>query len=407
MRVFQRFKRWAVKAAMTSATYERFRKWFEPKSIFSIGSTSTVATNETIFSAVSRLSNSMASLPLKLYERFKVYSDNAGGLLADQPNPNMTWFDFIRLLETHRNTKGNGYAIKQYDSRYQVSALWVLDPSKVEPVIERDTGELWYQIDGDAGRYYVHNMDVIHVKHIYTMGWQNSYKGISPIDVLKNTIDFDSKVKQFSLDQIDGAIKASFILKMAANVSKEKRVEILESFRSFYKENGGVLLQEQGTEITPIEKKVFVDPKVFEVERITRSRVATVYNMPAYMLGESDGVTYSSMEQMSLEYLQFTILPIVRQYEQEFDRKLRSDPDKKAKRYFKFNLNALLRGDMATRGEFYTKGVRSGYFKPDDVRMWEELPPEGNGADKLYISRDLVPIDQAALNLGGNGVIAQ
>ena len=300
----------------------------------------------------------------------------------------MTSFDFIRTLETFRNTCGNGYALKEYDNSYQPVALWILDPNKVTPVIEADTKELWYEVEGDDGRYYVHNMDMIHVKHIHTIG----YAGISPIDVLRNTVEFDAKVKKFTIDQVDGAVKASFILKMATQLNEEKKKEILESFKQFYKENGGVLIQEQGAVIDPIERE-FIDTRVFEVERITRTRVASVYNMPAHMLGETEGVNYASMEQMALEYVQSTLTPIVTQYEKEFDRKLLTIGERRRGLYFKFNLNALLRGDMKTRGEFYFKGVRSMLFTPNEIRAWEELPPMPGG-EKLYMSGDLYPIDQ-------------
>ena len=54
-----------------------------------------------------------------------------------------------------------------------------------------------------------------------------------------------------------------------------------------------------GTDITPIDRK-FLDVNVFEVERITRTRVAMVYNMPVIMVGETEGVSYASQEQMAL-----------------------------------------------------------------------------------------------------------
>jgi len=377
-----------IKAAASSNLYDRFRSWFEPYNIFSRLSSRTLATNETIFAAVSRLSNSMASLPLKLLEDFKPVSTGISDLLSNSPNPNMTGFDFIRTLEAFRNTSGNGYALKDYDNNFQVAALWILDPAKVKPVIEKNTKELWYEIEGDNGTYYVYNMDMLHVKHIHTTG----YVGISPIDVLKNTIDFDTKVKEFTLDQVDGAVKASFILKMATQLKDEKKKEVLDSFKRFYQENGGVLIQEQGTEIKEIERK-FIDTRVFEVERITRTRVASVYNMPAHMLGETEGVNYASMEQMALEFVQGTLVSIVTQYEKEFNRKLLTPGERLKGRYFKFNINSLLRGDMKTRGEFYFKGVRTGFFKPNEVRGWEDLPPEPGG-DKLYMSGDLYPVDQ-------------
>lgn len=368
-----------------------FVKWFLPKSIFASRTGNTLASNETIFAAVTRLSNSMAVLPLKLYQDFTQVITNTSDMLANTPNPNMTSFEFIRVMETMRNTTGNGYALKMYDNKYQVQSLLVLDPSRVNPVIEKDTNELWYEVDGEKGRYYVHNMDMIHVKHIYTIGSGYGYKGISPIDVLRNTVDFDAEVRKFSLDQMDTAIKASFILEMATHLSQEKRTEILNNFTQFYQENGGVIIQEAGMKVNSINRN-FIDTKVFEVEKITRSRVATVYNVPLHMLGETEGSSYASMEQLSIEFVTYTLLPIVRQYEQEFNRKLLTPQERLRGLYYKFNVSALLRGDMQTRGEFYFKGIRSAFFKPNEVRAWEELPPDPNG-DKLYISGDLYPID--------------
>lgn len=377
---------------VSALTYERFAQWFEPYNIFTKRTSNTLATNETIFSAVSRLSNSLASLPLKMLDKnFNHITDHPmADLLANSPNPNMNSFEFLRTMETLRNTDGNAYALKDYDSRYQVKALWILEPSKVKEIIEATTKELWYEIQGDKGTYYVHNMDMIHVKHIHGYG----YRGISPIDVLRNTIDFESKIKQLSLDLMDGAVKASFVLKMAASVSEEKKKEIYKNFRDFYSENGGVIIQEMGTEITPITRN-FIDTKTFEAEKITRTRVATVYNMPAHMLGETEGVNYSSMEQMSLEFVQGTLGVNVIQYEKEFNRKLLGIGDRRKGLYWKFNLKALLRGDVKSQAEYYFKGVRSMWLTPNEIRALEDLPPKPDG-DKLYKSKDIEPIDTPA-----------
>lgn len=363
-----------------------FSRWFQPRNIFLNKSTNTLANNETIFAAVSKLSNSIASLPVKLYKDFTPVYSRTADIIMNSPNRNMTSFDFFRTMEVLRNTFGNAYALKMYDKRYQFESLHILDPTLVEPVVDANTKELWYEVRGDKGIYYIHNMDIIHFKHIHTTG----YKGINPLDVLRNTVHFDREVRQFAVDQMDTSIKASFILKMASNLSAEKRKEILDNFREFYTENGGVIIQEMGMEVHPITRN-FIDTKVFEVEKITRARVATVFNMPIHMLGD-EGKGYSSMEQASLEYVQGTIVPIIRQYEQELNRKLLIQQERLKGLYFKFNVNALLRGDMRTRGEFYFKGIRSGWFEPNEVRAYEELPPKPGG-DKLYMSKDLFPID--------------
>lgn len=391
MNLWQRTKvAWNVVRNKAPVGAENFTNWFRNGlSIFRGKAGGELASNETIFAAVSRLSNSLAVLPIKLYKDYSPVNSELNDLVANAPNRNMTSFGFIRLLETLRNAHGNGYALKMYDRFYNVESLLILDPTRVDPVQEQDTKELWYMVRGDKGTYYVHNMDMIHISHIHTV--QNGYKGISPIDVLRGTIDFDAAVRKFTLDQLDSSIKASFILKMATHIGTDKKKEILNNFKEFYQENGGVIIQESGVEVKEINRN-FIDSKVFDVEKITRSRVATVFNMPVTMVGETDGASYSSMEQMSLEFVTYTLLPIIRQYEQEFNRKLLTPQQRKQGLYFKFTVGALLRGDMATRGDFYFKMIRSGVFKPNEVRAWEELPPE-SGGNKLHISGDLYPID--------------
>ncbi|UOQ95793.1 phage portal protein [Halobacillus shinanisalinarum] len=350
---------------------------------------STLATNETIFSVVTRLSNSMASLPLKLHENYAVVNNEASDVLINEPNQNMSSFEFIRNLETSRNETGNGYAVIERGIRNQVSRLTIVDANHVNPVIERYTRDLWYEVLGEDGkRYYFHNADMIHVKHIVgNLG----IKGIDPIKVLSNANEFDKAVREFSLKEMQSAPN-SFILKYNANVDSDKRKRIIDDFKRFYKDNGGILFQEHGVEINQLDRK-YVAADTLATERITKSRVANVYNMPVIMLNDTEGASYSSNEQLMRMFVQLTLMPIVRQYEQEFNRKLLTPAERNAGFYFKFNMKAMLRADTQTQMDAYFKGIRSGIYEPDEVRQWEELPPRGGNAGKLWLSGDLYPMD--------------
>lgn len=388
MKIFQRVKRTAVGAyiAWKGVTYD-FSSWMG-KAFFGIEN-STLATNETIFSAVTRLSNSMATLPLKLYQNYEIKQTQSADVLINNPNPNMTGFEFIRNLETSRNEKGNGYALIERDIRLQPSKLTLINPDYVEPVIEKNTKELWYQILGDDGkRYYVHNMEMIHVKHIVS---SSGIKGINPIDVLANSTRFDKAVREFSLKEMESA-PMSFILKYSANLDSEKRQAVIDDFKRFYRDNGGVLFQENGVEIQNIERK-YVAADTFVTERITRSRVANVFNMPTTMLNDTEGQSYSSNEQLMRMFVDLTLMPIVRQYEQEFNRKLLTPSERTGGFYFKFNTKALLRADVSTQAEYYAKAIRNGWMAQDEVRQYEDMPPIGGNASKLWVSGDLYPID--------------
>lgn len=347
----------------------------------------TLETNETIFSAITKLSNSMASLPLKLYENYKVVNNDVSELLTVSPNNSMSSFDFINQIETCRNEKGNAYVLIERDVFAQPEKLYLINPDVVQMAIENNSKELFYMIHATTGNeLVVHNTDMLHFKHIVA---SNMVQGVSPIDVLKNTMDFDNALREFNLAEMQKP--ESFILKYGTNVSKEKREDVLSDFKSFYEENGGILFQEPGVEIDPLPKK-YVSEDMVASENLTRERVANVFQLPAVFLNAKGGTNFTKNEELNRFYLQHTLLPIIKQYEEEFNRKLLTKNDRQKGQYFKFNVKSLLRADSATQAEVYFKAVRSGYYGINDIREWEDLPPV-EGGDKPMISGDLYPID--------------
>jgi len=374
----------AAVAGWKGKTYD-FSSWFGRK-FWGIDN-AQLATNETIFSVITRLSNTMSTLPLKLHKNYEIFMNQAADVVINNPNQNMNSFELINKLEVSRNEHGNAYALIMRDVRMQVEALVPIDSVYVTPFLNTDDDTLWYQVQGAGGTYYIHNMNMLHLKHI---SGASRWAGISPIDVLKNTLDYDKAVREFSLSEMEK--KESFKLTYEANVDDDKKKQVVADFKQFYAENGGILFQEPGVTIDEIQRS-YVASDTFVSERITRSRVANVFNMPVSFLNDTEGQSYSSNEQMMIQFVNMTVLPIIRQYEHEFNRKLLTEQDRKEGCYFKFNVGGLLRGDTAARTNFYQSGIRSGYLKQDEVRMYEDLPPEGGNASKLWVSGDLYPID--------------
>ena len=329
----------------------------------------------------------MASLPLKLYENYKVVNNDVSELLTVSPNNSMSSFDFINQIETCRNEKGNAYVLIERDVFAQPEKLYLINPDVVQMAIENNSKELFYMIHAATGNeLVVHNTDMLHFKHIVA---SNMVQGVSPIDVLKNTMDFDNALREFNLAEMQKP--ESFILKYGTNVSKEKREDVLSDFKSFYEENGGILFQEPGVEIDPLPKK-YVSEDMVASENLTRERVANVFQLPAVFLNAKGGTNFTKNEELNRFYLQHTLLPIIKQYEEEFNRKLLTKNDRQKGQYFKFNVKSLLRADSATQAEVYFKAVRSGYYGINEIREWEDLPPV-EGGDKPMISGDLYPID--------------
>ena len=355
----------------------------------------TLENSELLFSAVSRIANALSAMPVRLYRGSEEWKENdLNDLVGFAPNPNMTSCQFFKTMEACRDTSGNAYALKAYDEMGQLERLDVLDPSRVKPVLETDSGELWYKITPETGReLYVHNYYVVHVPFITTGG----FIGINPITVLFDTLSYSENIQKFSVMQLEKGINAAIVLEAPANLGENQKKGMVRDFMSTYRETSGhILLLESGVTAKSLNLSP-VDSKLFEVEKITRSRVAMVYNMPPHLLGDYSDASFSSQEQQMLEFLMLTMLPIVTAYEQELNRKLLTSEQRRQGYAFRFGMDSILRADAATQADVYQKSIRGGWMKPNEVRSKYNMPQEPEGS-KLLAARDLTTPDYIVNN---------
>ena len=372
---------------------DRFRKkkgsiYVDQHNSFYTFDNTTLAGNETLFVAVSMLSNAIACAPITLrhnFDKVKPSESSVARLCAFGFNPSMTTFEFIRSMEAERNCSGAAYALKDYDRSGRVKALYLLKSAEVTPVVQRGTHELYYHILNGEINDYIHCSHIIEVDYISTDGYT---KGIKPIDVLRNTFDYDRKIKEFSVRQMDYGLKPNIVIKIEGSALITPIMDKYDEMIAKYKQTG-ILYLDSMKEIRDMQASNVIDPKVFEAEQITIKKVASVFNIPVSKLW---GDTKSgSSEEEDLMYLKDTLLPIIRMYEQAFTRGLLSNWEREDGYEIKFNMNGFARGNMSVRGEFYQKMIRNGVYSPNFVLELEDLPPY-DGGDIHYISKDLVDV---------------
>lgn len=351
----------------------------------------SLQTNEEIFSVVTRLANTVSSLPIHLYQNYDEVNNGLSNLLNGESNPSMTSFSLINQLETSRNTDGNGYAFIERDNTGTPIRLWPVEPSTVVVKRNLDDNSIWYEVNSSEWHFMVYNTEMIHVRHITPL---DGVVGISPINVLKGPLDFQKAVEDFSLSEMNK--KDAYIIQYDRSVSDEKRRAMIEDFRRMIKENGGAVVQEKGFTFDRFESR-FQPGDLKTTESITRSRIANAFNVPLAFLNENTGTSTGTLsEQLMIQFVKMTLVPIVKQYEAEFNRKLLTQSQRARGMYFKFNVNGLLRGDTAARTNFYQMMIRNGIASPNDLRKLEDLPPvKDDTANQLWITGDLYPIDLA------------
>lgn len=348
----------------------------------------TLQGHEAIYAAVTRIANTVASIPVHVYKgRERQDTHPLEKLLNLSPNPSMSAYIFKQTMEAFRNTEGMAYALIIRDGLGEITRLDVLDPTRVRPLIERDSREIWYDITLEGKTYPIPGYMVLALKHMSA----NGISGIRPLDVLRGSLDYDAEVKEISLNQLDGINHGVMLEVPGQALDETRKTQIVADFLDAYESSGQrVLVLEGGIKATTFNQSP-VDAQLMDVERITRNRVATVYNLPPHMLGDYSDTSFSTAEQQMQEFLQLTIIPIVQQWEDELNRKLLSDADYKAGYRFRFDTDSLIRADMVAMANKYQMAIRGGWMRMNEVREREGLPPDPNG-DELMCARDIIPL---------------
>lgn len=345
-----------------------------------------LSASEAIAAAASRIAGTMAASPLGLYlHNTRQLGNGLDRLISYAPGPGMTGYGFVRDMELYRNTQGRAYAwIVRGEDLVSASRLMILDPARVTALRAVETGDMWYQCLLDDGRQcYIPDCDMI------ALPFLSGGRGARPVDILRGTMQYDADIKDFSVSQLHG-VNDTLVITVPTDQGAAARKRIVEDILASYRESGkSALLLEGGATASRIAGSP-VDPKVLDVERVTKTRVATVYGIPPHLLGAAENTRGSAEEEME-EYLALGILPAMALWESELNKKLLTYAQLCKGYSFRFDRDALSQANTAAKAEKYHKAVRGGWMTLNEVRAKEGLPAIENG-DVPLVSRDLLPL---------------
>ena len=111
----------------------------------------TIGGNEAIYAAVSRIANTVASMPMHFYKGYEIQKDHPLERLVNlEPHPNFSAFSWKQTMEVLLNTEGTAYALRVLNRSGELLRLDILNPRRVTPKTDPE-GNIWYGVDGGAG----------------------------------------------------------------------------------------------------------------------------------------------------------------------------------------------------------------------------------------------------------------
>jgi len=350
----------------------------------------TAVGSTAVWAAVRIISESIATLPLRVYER-----RNGGRVIAtehplypilhDRPNPRQTAVEYREQQLASLLLWGNAYTwIDRYPSgrpRY----LWPIRPDRVTARIDVATENdpvpsLVYVVSTHDGGQRVYSADeILHVRGLSSDGLM----GLSPIAVHRDAVGLEQAEREFAGRFFGNNGRPGGVLKVAGRLSNDAAVRLKQSWETAHRglENAHrVAVLEEGIEWQsmgmPLQDAQFVEQRRFSIEEIAR-----IFRVPLHLMGDLQRATYSNIEHQSIEFVVHTIRPWCVRLEQAYATLLY--PSERQALYVEHSVDALLRGDIKSRYDAYAVARQWGWLSVNEIRALENLNSVGVDGDSL------------------------
>lgn len=326
-----------------------------------------------VFGAVRVISETMAALPVNVKRTVDgvVRTEEAHPInqLIHDPNGLMTSFTFFETCQAHLCLHGNAFICIKRNESGMAEKLIPVHPDKVQVKVYE--GEKFYSI----GKEVFDDSEMIHIVGLSFDG----VLGKSVLEAARESIGLGLAADRFGGSFFGNGANVSAVLTHPARLSDEAYKRLI---RSWNQRNSGLdnshktaILEEgmslEKMSISPQESQ-FISTRKFGVEDIAR-----FFRIPLAYLGSlENSSTRANIEEQGIQFQRNTILPWVKRWESELNRKLFPN---NSDYYIRFNMDGLLRGDIKSRYEAYTKGRQWGWISANDVRKLENMEPVDGG----------------------------
>lgn len=292
-------------------------------------------------------------------------------LIHDAPNPRMTAFEFKQLLQAQMDLHGNGYALKEFDLRGQLIALWPIPPTRVTVLATPDYKDLFYQI-----RFMNGSMETIPAEGIMHLRGLtiDGILGLSPIAYHRETVALGMAAEKYGAAFFGNNAQPRGAVKVPGTVGEKEAQLLRESWEQKYRgvENAHrIAILDGGMEWIPTGMNN-TDAQFMETRKMQNQEIWRIYRVPAHKVGDLERSTYSNIEQQALEYVIDCLTTEFKRWEQTLARDLLSENEQKTL-LFEFLPDALLRGDLKSRFDAYAIARNWGFLSVNEIRERENL----------------------------------
>ena len=340
-----------------------------------------------VYACVYVLSSSVAQLPLhvkrKSGDKVDTVKDHpAYYLLHDSPNAWQTSYKLREYAQSSVLLYGNAYIHIVRDKNGEVVSLESLEPWKVQ--LLKNGSRHVYAYYGDDKTMSLSPDDVLHIKSL----GPSIKTGKSVIQTHAETIGLGLDARKFASGFFGGNARPAGILSVKTPLNSNA----WENFKKMWQTAQEKLRSEENkTILLPAEldyKALTVSPvdtELLSMMKLNRSEIAGIFNVPAHMINDLEKATFSNISEQTIQFIRFSVMPWVVNWEQELNRKIFTEAERKAGYFVKFNLAGIMRGTAGERATFYHAAITDGWMSRNEARQLEDMNPV-DGLDEMLVS---------------------
>lgn len=339
-----------------------------------------------VYACVRLIAGAVATLPLHIKERkpnnerHDASETEIWRLLRKRPNRWQTPSQFKRLLQTHLLLRGNAYAMIVWSVGKRIVELVPLNPDRVTIKQRADNSLEFHYQRKNGGKVILQQRDVLHL-----VGFsEDGVRGVSPLEYARKTVGLALSMESHGLSAYENGARVSNVIKHPGALTQEAFDRLkasIDSYRDGGEQEGKSLILEEGMDIGPMSMTA-QDLQWIESRKFSRTEIAMFFGVPPHMIGDTEKSTSwgSGIEQQGIGFVTYTLEDHLTTWEEAIDRDLIAD---RSNLYARFNRAALVKGDIKTRWEAYTKALSWGVYSPNEIRALEDMNPR-TGGDIFY-----------------------
>jgi HK97 family phage portal protein len=331
-----------------------------------------VLANPIVFSCTDLISSDISKCRLRLVQKTPegVWEETTSAAFSPvlrKPNRYQIVNKFIQQWMLSKLVHGNTYVLKQRDNRGVVVALYVLDPTRVTPLVAPDGG-VYYSL-GRADLAQIGDSDVVvpasEIIHDVMVPLFHPLIGVSPIFACALAALQGLKIQDNSTLFFTNGSQPGGVLTAPGAILKETadRAKAFWEAKFSGQNAGRVAVLGDGLHYESLSYNA-VDSQLIEQLNWTTATICACYHVPTALIDSSHQPPYGKSELLTQQYYSQCLQTLFTCCENSLDEGLELPPPYGTE----FDIDDLIWMDTATKTKAASDAIGSGALSPDEAR---------------------------------------